>query len=155
MKDGRCFLKGGIVPFHPYKHRLSGAGQVMPGNGHSVLVVEDDKDINALVGAYVQMCGFEYRSALDGTAALEEAHARRPDLVILDLMLPDFDGFEVCARLKAADDTKNVPIIMLTAMTSDTYRERGLQCGAVEYLTKPFEPDQLMHSIAHHAQPSE
>ena len=116
-------------------------------NGHSVLVVEDDQEINSLVGAYVQLCGLEYRSALNGTRALEEAHARKPALVILDLMLPDFDGFEVCKRLKSASDTKSVPIVMLTAMTGEASRERGLACGAAAYLTKPFEPDKLIQTI--------
>jgi DNA-binding response OmpR family regulator len=120
-------------------------------NGHSVLVVEDDQDINNLVGAYVQLCGYEYRAALNGTRALEEAHKRLPALVILDLMLPDVDGFEVCKRLKAADDTKSVPVVMLTAMTGESNRERGLAAGAAAYLTKPFVPDQLMKAIAEHA----
>lgn len=120
-------------------------------NGHSVLVVEDDQDINFLVGAYVQLCGYEYRSALNGTRALEEAHARLPALVILDLMLPDVDGFEVCKRLKAAADTKSVPIVMLTAMTGEANRERGLALGAAAYLNKPFVPDQLIKVIEEHA----
>src|SRR5690554_1822152 len=100
----------------------------MPINGHSVLVVEDDQDINNLVGAYVQLCGYEYRAALNGRRALEEAHSRVPDLVILDLMLPDVDGFEVCKRLKSAPDTRAVPVVMLTAMTGDANRERGMEC---------------------------
>jgi DNA-binding response OmpR family regulator len=124
-------------------------------NGHSVLVVEDDKDINMLVGAYVELCGYEYRSALNGTRALQEAHDRKPALVILDLMLPDFDGFEVCKRLKADDSTRNVPVVMLTAMCGEQNRQRGLQCGAAAYLTKPFEPDELMQTIAQHATPDE
>jgi len=123
-------------------------------NGNSVLVVEDDKDVNALVGAYAEICGFEYRSALTGTRGLEEAHSRLPALVILDLMLPDVDGFEVCKRLKANDATRSVPIIMLTAMTGDENRERGRACGAAEYLTKPFDPDQLIQSISRFAKPN-
>ena len=120
-------------------------------NGHSVLVVEDDQEINTLVGAYVELCGFEYRAALNGTRALEEAHARKPALVILDLMLPDFDGFEVCKRLKAAADTKNVPVVMLTAMAGEANRERGLAVGAAAYLTKPFEPEKLIKTIETYA----
>jgi DNA-binding response OmpR family regulator len=116
-------------------------------NGSSVLVVEDDQEINHLVGAYVQLCGLEYRPALNGQRGLEEAHARRPALVILDLMLPDVDGFEVCKRLKSADDTRNVPVVMLTAMTGEENRKRGLACGAAAYLTKPFIPDQLIKTI--------
>ncbi len=124
-------------------------------NGQSVLVVEDDQDVNALVGAYASLCGFEYRSALTGQSGLNEAHARLPALVILDLMLPDVDGFEVCKRLKAAADTKDIPIIMLTAMTGEENRQRGLECGAADYLTKPFDPDQLIQAISTHALPSQ
>jgi len=120
-------------------------------NGDSVLVVEDDQEINALVGAYAELCGFHYRSALNGTRALQEAHEKPPALVVLDLMLPDLDGFEICKRLKSADATREVPVIMLTALSGEKDRERGRQCGAADYLTKPFNPDQLMQSISQHA----
>jgi len=117
----------------------------------SILVVEDDREINELVGAYAQIAGFEYRPALDGTSALREAHARRPAAVVLDLMLPDIDGFEVCKQLKNGSDTKLVPVIMLTALTDDASKQRGRECGASEYLTKPFDPDRLMAALSKHA----
>jgi DNA-binding response OmpR family regulator len=121
-------------------------------NGHSsILVVEDDHDINALVGAYVEMAGFEYRSALDGTTALREARTRPPAAVILDLMLPDIDGFEVCRQLKADQETRKVPVIMLTALSGETDRAKGRACGAIEYLVKPFDPDRLMEALSQHA----
>ena len=121
-------------------------------NGHrSVLVVEDDREINELVGAYAQIAGFEYRPALDGTSALREAHARLPAAVVLDLMLPDIDGFEVCKQLKREPDTRPVPVIMLTALTDEASKQRGRECGASEYLTKPFDPDRLMSALAKHA----
>ncbi len=117
------------------------------------MVVEDDAEINALVGEYAQLCGFEYRSALNGISGLNEVSHRHPALVVLDLMLPDVDGFEVCARLKACDATRHVPIIFLTALNSPQTRERGLRCGALDYLTKPFDPDALMASITRYARP--
>jgi DNA-binding response OmpR family regulator len=117
----------------------------------SILVVEDDREINELVGAYAQIAGFEYRPALDGTSALREAHARRPAAVVLDLMLPDIDGFEVCKQLKNETDTRLVPVIMLTALTDDASKQRGRECGASEYLTKPFDPDRLMAALEKHA----
>jgi DNA-binding response OmpR family regulator len=121
-------------------------------NGHpSVLVVEDDREINELVGAYAQIAGFEYRPALDGTSALREAHLRVPTAVVLDLMLPDIDGFEVCQKLKHEPDTRPVPVIMLTALSDESSRRRGHECGASEYLTKPFDPDQLMAALSRHA----
>ena len=121
-------------------------------NGHrSILVVEDDREINQLVGAYAQIAGFEYRPALDGTSALREAHARLPAAVVLDLMLPDIDGFEVCKQLKNEPDTRLVPVIMLTALADEASKQRGKECGAIEYLTKPFDPDRLMSALEKHA----
>jgi DNA-binding response OmpR family regulator len=123
----------------------------LPSQRESVLVVEDDREINSLVGAYVELCGFTYRSALNGKRALEEVNAELPALVVLDLMLPDLDGFEVCTQIKAAAATRDVCVIMLTALSGDADRQRGRDCGAADYLTKPFDPDALMSSIARHA----
>jgi DNA-binding response OmpR family regulator len=116
------------------------------GNG-SVLVVEDDGALNQLVGAYVELAGFGYRSALDGQSAVRSVNEQRPSMVILDLMLPDMDGFEVCRRLKATPRTAGVPVVMLTAMTQEESRRRGLEAGAAAYMTKPFDPDELIEMI--------
>src|SRR4051794_29607509 len=91
----------------------------------SVLVVEDDREINSLVGAYAQICGFEYRAALDGATALREAEREAPAAVILDLMLPDVDGFEVCRRMRNELHLTSVPIIILSALSSDKDKARG------------------------------
>ncbi len=112
-----------------------------------VLVVEDDAQINELVGAYVQIAGFVYRPAHNGADGLREARERTPSLIILDVMLPDTDGFEVCRRLKGDVDTAGIPIVMLTALDRDEQRQQGLACGAVKYMTKPFDPDQLIAAI--------
>lgn len=117
----------------------------------SVLVVEDDRELNELVGAYAQICGYEYRKALDGAEALRQAGERAPDAVVLDLMLPDIDGFEVCRRLRSDPSTAGVPVIILTALDGAREREKGKACGATEYLTKPFNPDRLMQVISLHA----
>ena len=117
----------------------------------SVLVVEDDREINSLVGAYAQICGFEYRPALDGTTALREARRETPSAVILDLMLPDVDGFEVCRRLRYDLHLTDVPIIILSALSSEKDKARGRECGADEYLTKPFNPDELIKTLMDHA----
>jgi DNA-binding response OmpR family regulator len=126
-------------------------GATTTNGQRSVLVVEDDREINELVGAYAEIAGFEYRAALDGSSALREAHERVPSAVVLDLMLPDIDGFEVCTRLKREDDTRGVPVIILTAMAGEANRKRGHACGASEYLTKPFDPDSLMAALEKHA----
>lgn len=116
-----------------------------------ILVVDDDDLINALIGEYVQLAGCHYRPALDGRTALDEAHHRVPQMVVLDLMLPDTDGFEVCRQLRHDPRTAAVPVVMLTALNDETSRRRGLECGAVQYLTKPFDPDQLLDAIRRHA----
>ena len=115
--------------------------------GRSVLVVEDDPEINELVGAYVQIAGYVYHSALTGTQAVEKAQQTHPALIVLDIMLPDFDGFEVARRLKSESTTRGIPIVMLTALDRDEYRQRGKTAGAVGYLTKPFDPDRLLEAI--------
>jgi DNA-binding response OmpR family regulator len=123
----------------------------MPETGRAVLVVEDDPEINELVGAYVQIAGFEYLSALNGTQAVEKAGQMQPALIVLDVMLPDFDGFEVARRLKSESRTRSIPIVMLTALDREDYRQRGRTAGAVGYLTKPFDPDRLIDTIKEHA----
>ena len=117
----------------------------------SILVVEDDPEINQLVGAYAQIAGFDYRPALNGETALREAHEDPPSAVILDLMLPDIDGFEICSRLKNAQDTHDVPVIILSALSGEANFLKGRQCGACEYITKPFDPERLMAALAKYA----
>jgi DNA-binding response OmpR family regulator len=120
----------------------------------NVLVVEDDPEINELVGAYVEIAGFHYHRARDGNEALREAKHRQPALIVLDLMLPDLDGFEVCRRLKGDEQTAKIPIVMLTALDREEHRRRGVQCGATAYITKPFDPDHLMSTIRANARPA-
>jgi DNA-binding response OmpR family regulator len=119
--------------------------------GRDVLVVEDDTQINELVGAYVQLAGYEYRCALDGAAAMAAVGERLPCLIILDLMLPDTDGFAIARQLKADTKTAAVPIVMLTALDREEQRKKGMDAGAVRYMTKPFDPDQLMDVIRENA----
>ena len=123
-----------------------------------VLVVEDDREINELVCAYAEIAGFSPRSALNGSDALDQVRRRRPSLIVLDLMLPDLDGFEVCRRVRdeAKASGRPIPVIViLTALDGAKSRQQGFECGAVDYLTKPFDPDRLMEVIAKHAEASE
>lgn len=117
----------------------------------SILVVEDDPEINQLVGAYAQIAGFEYRPALDGETALREAHEDPPAAIVLDLMLPDIDGFEICSRLKKDEDTHDVPVIILSALSGEANFSKGRECGACDYITKPFDPDRLLAALAKYA----
>ncbi len=116
-------------------------------NAGKVLVVEDDPELNEMIGAYVEIAGYEYDPAHDGSDALKSAMDHHPSLILLDVMLPDFDGFEVCRRLQSEQATRCIPVVMLTALDRDEHREQGLQCGARKYITKPFDPDQLIKTI--------
>lgn len=114
---------------------------------HDVLVVEDDPEINELIGAYVELAGYHCRRVGRGNDAIAAAQQQCPSLVVLDVMLPDLDGFEICKRLRADPRTAGVPIVMLTALDQEDMRRRACQCGATEYLTKPFDPDRLLDTI--------
>lgn len=116
-----------------------------------VLVVEDDPEINQLLCAYAQIAGFDTDSALSGLDALAIAAARAPDLVLLDLMLPDVDGLEVYRRLRTVPGAAGVPVIILTARTAESTRDEARQLGVADYLNKPFDPDRLIDAMRRHA----
>jgi DNA-binding response OmpR family regulator len=123
----------------------------MDSGSHDVLVVEDDADLNELIGAYIGMAGFSCRRALTGTDAIREIDRQCPAAVVLDLMLPDMSGFEICRRIKCGPAADATRVIILTALDSESSRQRGRECGADEYLTKPFDPDRLMQTVTRHA----
>ena len=108
--------------------------------GKRVLVVDDDVKTVELVKLYLNRDGYRVMTAYDGIEALRLARESRPDLIVLDLMLPGMDGLEVCRTLRNESD---VPIIMLTAMTTDQDKLNGLELGADDYMTKPFSPREL------------
>ena len=110
----------------------------------TVLVVDDERNIVQLVRLYLTKEGFRVESAGNGREAVEKAALIRPDLVVLDLMLPELDGLEVCRRLRK---DSNVPIIMLTARSDDVDRIVGLELGADDYVVKPFNPRELVARV--------
>jgi DNA-binding response OmpR family regulator len=110
--------------------------------GQSILVVDDDPTVSDVVRRYLERSGYAVTLAGDGPGALIAYESHRPDLVVLDLMLPGIDGLEVCRRLRSTAD--GVAIIMLTALGDESDRVLGLQLGADDYLTKPFSPRELV-----------
>ncbi|MEV7612144.1 response regulator transcription factor [Streptomyces sp. NPDC089799] len=112
-----------------------------PSQSARVLVVDDDPTVAEVVTGYLRRAGHTVGHAADGPAALESAARDRPDLVVLDLMLPGMDGLEVCRRLRAE---RPVPVIMLTARGDEDDRIAGLELGADDYVTKPFSPRELV-----------
>ncbi len=109
-----------------------------------ILVVDDEKKIVESCRLYLEHAGFEVVCAYNGEQALDEARESRPDLVVLDLMLPRVDGLEVCRRLRA---DSQVPILMLSALSTEADKLAGLNLGADDYLTKPFSPRELVARV--------
>lgn len=110
----------------------------------AILVVEDEIDILELVDFNLRTAGFDVLRASDGLEGLRMAREYNPDLVVLDLMLPELEGQEVCRRLKQNEKTRLIPVLMLTALASETDRIVGFELGADDYLTKPFSPRELV-----------
>ena len=110
----------------------------------SVLVVEDESSIASFVALYLKNAGYTVRTAATGNEALAQFQASPPGLIVLDLMLPDIDGIEICRRIRKTSD---VPILMLTARDEDVDKIIGLEVGADDYLTKPFNPRELVARV--------
>jgi DNA-binding response OmpR family regulator len=114
-----------------------------------LLIVEDNTELLELLRLGFKQAGFSVSTAATGLDALKKARNAAPDLIILDLVLPELDGFAVCEALRRGEQTSAIPIIMLTGLTSDLTRFAGLESGANEYVTKPASPDQLLPTIKH------
>jgi len=112
-----------------------------------ILVVDDEPHILQLVQVNLERAGYEVVTAVDGKDALEKVDAENPDLVVLDIMLPDIDGFEVLQNLRKNPVTRELPVIMLTAKAQDADVFRGWQSGVDCYLTKPFNPMELISFV--------
>jgi two-component system alkaline phosphatase synthesis response regulator PhoP len=112
-----------------------------------ILVVDDEPDMLELVSFNLKAEGFEVCTAANGPEALNRARAMLPDLIVLDLMLPDLDGVAVCEILRRLPSTAAIPVIMLTAWSSELARAIGLETGAEAYMTKPFSPRELVLRI--------
>jgi two-component system phosphate regulon response regulator PhoB len=110
---------------------------------HRILVVDDEPDITALVAYHLAKAGYRVSTAANGPDALKAAREERPDIVILDLMLPGVSGYDVLAEMRRREETRDVGVILLTARREEQDRIRGLSLGADDYLTKPFAPQEL------------
>ncbi|MBI4289392.1 MAG: response regulator [Chloroflexi bacterium] len=113
-----------------------------------ILLADDEEPVRALLAATLNGgSGYKVLEARDGIEALEVARVERPDLVLLDVMMPGMDGLEVCRCLKADPETDGIAVIILTAMAQDADRARALEAGANGYLTKPFSPSALLAKL--------
>ena len=113
-----------------------------------VLIVDDEPNVLLSLQFLMKNAGYDVRTARDGEEALAEIAREKPDILLLDVMMPKLDGFTVCQRLRADPATKVLPVIMLTARSRDVEREKGLSLGANDYITKPFSTTHLLESVA-------
>lgn len=113
----------------------------------TILIVDDELPFVETVKASLEFEGYEIVAVHDGQTGLEKAREIKPDLILLDVMMPKMNGYQVCRELKQSDETKGVPIIVLTAKAQESDKYWGKEVGADEYITKPFEMDELLEKI--------
>jgi two-component system alkaline phosphatase synthesis response regulator PhoP len=119
-------------------------GYSMPA---TILTVDDERDVTDLVHFHLSRAGYHVLTAASGREALESIQAHPPDLILLDLMLPDIDGFGLCEILRRQGATATIPVVILTAWATADARHFGLELGALDYLTKPFSPKDLVQRV--------
>ena len=117
-------------------------------NQASILIVDDEPNILLSLQFLMKKAGYDVRTATDGEQALAEIARAKPDLVLLDVMMPKLDGFTVCQRIRATPEWHDVRVIMLTARGRDIEREKGLALGADDYITKPFSTKDVIDRVA-------
>ncbi len=118
------------------------------GEKKHILCIEDEPEMIELIRIILEKKGFEVEGAIGGEEGLEKARAKKPDLILLDLMMPEMDGWEVYRQLKSDDELKNIPVIIVTARSQSIDKILGLHIAKVDdYITKPFGPNELVESI--------
>jgi two-component system alkaline phosphatase synthesis response regulator PhoP/two-component system response regulator VicR len=130
-------LESTLGPFAPVRKVVS-----MPGK--KIMAVDDERHIVRLIQVNLERSGYQVVTAFDGQEALRKVETEKPDVIVLDVMMPKMDGFEVLKRLQANPDTREIPVIMLTAKAQDADVFRGWSSGVSAYLTKPFNPLELI-----------
>ena len=117
------------------------------GRMAKILIAEDEKDIRELIVFSLTYAGFEVVPAVDGQEAVEKAVEVMPDLIMMDVRMPRMTGYEACIRLKAIDEVKDIPVVILSAKGQESEIQTGLNAGAYEYILKPFAPDELIQRV--------
>ncbi len=112
-----------------------------------ILAVDDEPDVLLIVQTGLEVEGFDVVTARNGREALEQARAEKPDVILLDVMMPEMDGFEVLGKLKEDDDTAMIPVIMLTGVSEKSKIQNALMGGTEYYIVKPFEFDELLNKV--------
>ena len=122
---------------------------------YKILLADDEEDIKTVMRLFLEEKGYEIVTAFDGLDAIDITRREQPDLILLDIMMPVINGYEVCQKLKADASTANIPIVMLSAAAHADSVKKGLDAGAVDYLVKPFDPEKLEEVIQHVLGPKE
>ncbi|HEY75990.1 MAG TPA: response regulator [Thermoflexia bacterium] len=112
-----------------------------------ILVAEDEKDIRELIAFTLRFAGYDVVLANNGAEALEKVDKEKPALVLLDVRMPKMTGYEVCRRLKENPETENIPVVFLSAKGQDREVQEGYESGAIDYIIKPFVPDELIAQV--------
>ena len=115
--------------------------------GKTILLVEDEPSVIELMNIFLSRNGYKILNVLEGTEVVDKVRSAKPDLVILDIMIPKLNGFEVCSRLKADAELKNIPVLILSALVQKNEIEMGIRMGADMYMTKPFQNAELIQAI--------
>ena len=115
----------------------------------TILSIDDERDVTDLVSFHLTRAGYSVITAASGREALDTIALLHPDLIILDLMLPDIDGFSICEILRRHEKTARIPIVILSAWATNDAQHLGLELGAIDYLTKPFSPKKLVERVKH------
>ncbi|HAW50680.1 TPA: two-component system response regulator [bacterium] len=113
-----------------------------------ILLVEDEEDLVETGSFFLQSAGYDVCVARDGLSAMEAIYDKKPDLIVLDIALPEMDGYQVCRMVKNSPLYKDIPIIMLTAKTLKADKFRGIETGADKYITKPYSPEELLSTVS-------
>ena len=113
----------------------------------TILIAEDERDIRDLITFTLTYAGYEVLQATNGEEAVKIALAEKPDLVLLDVRMPYMNGYEACIQMKSEESLQNLPVVFLSAKGQETEVQTGLQAGAVEYILKPFSPDELIERV--------
>lgn len=115
--------------------------------GKTILLADDEEDVKVVVRLFLESKGYTILTAFDGLDAVDQAQKNKPDLILLDVMMPVMNGYEVAAKLREDEATKDIPIVMLSAASHQEAVKKGLESGAKDYLIKPFEPKKLEETI--------
>src|SRR5512136_1008178 len=119
-------------------------------SGHVILIIDDDPNSLDILSRYLEECHFSILIAEDGESGLKRADYAKPDLILLDIMMPGIDGFETCRRLKEMESTRDIPVIFMTVMAETEHKVRGFEAGGVDYVTKPIQREEVVARVGVH-----